>query len=285
MDVNQYLSRIGYSGPLEPTLDVLRAVHKCHLHSVPFENLTVHSGGRVTLELPLLYDKIVKKNRGGFCYELNGLFSWLLRELCFHVTLLSGQVKNEQTGSYRPPFDHLTLMVSLDGQRWLCDVGYGSRIFLLPLSLETSAPQEQGQRVYHIRTDTDVRAVMWKPEKAREDCHWSELYKFTLDPRRLEDFAEMCQYHQSSPCSLFYCKSICMLLKPSGTLVYIGRRLVSTTFPTMEITTRELKDEEIQGILAEQFGLVLSSTLTPKDEKIQPQPGSTGNKWSDDTDV
>lgn len=279
MDLEKYLLRIGFAGPAEPSLDVLRAVHICHLHSVPFENLTVHSGGRVQLDLSLIYDKIVNQRRGGFCYEINGLFSWLLEKLGFQVTLLSCQVKTAFTGAYGPPFDHVTLMVSLDGQRWLCDVGIGSMGFSSPLSLETSAPQEQGHRVYRIREDPGMLFIDWQREENKgPDGDWVDMCKFTLEPRRLEDFAEMCQYHQSSPCSILFCKSFCSILKPGGRLTYVGRRLTSTTFPaegtggTLQTTTRELQDEEIQGILAEQFGIILNSTLVPKDEAIAPTP-------------
>lgn len=279
MDVSTYLSRIGYAGPAEPSLDVLRSVHTCHLLSVPFENLTIHSGGRVQLDLPLLYDKLVNQRRGGFCCENNGLFSWLLNKMGFQVTVLSGQVKNFITGCYGPPFDHLIVMVSLDEQRWLCDVGFGGPGFSAPLSLDTCGPQEQGHRVYRIRKGMGMLFVEWQREENKgADGDWGELYKFTLEPRCLEDFAEMCQYHQSSPCSLFFCKSLCTILKPGGRLSYTGRRLINTTFPTegtrgeLETTTRELKDEEIQGILAEQFGIVLNSPLIPKDETITPPP-------------
>ncbi|XP_049421067.1 arylamine N-acetyltransferase 1-like [Epinephelus fuscoguttatus] len=277
MHVETYLSRIGFAGPAEPSLEVLRSVHTCHLLSVPFENLTVHSGGRVHLALPLLYDKIVTQRRGGFCFENNGLFSWLLSTLGFQVTLLSGQVRNHITCRYGPPFDHLVLMVSLDGQRWVCDVGFGASGFSAPLSLDTSGPQEQGHRVYRIRKDKEMHFVEWQQEENR-GAHgdWTQIYKFTLEPRRLEDFEEMCQYHQSSPSSIFFCKSICMILKPGGRLSYVGRRLTSTTFPTegtvLEATTRELKDEEIPGILAEEFKVVLKSPLIPKDEEITPPP-------------
>ncbi|XP_038582856.1 arylamine N-acetyltransferase, pineal gland isozyme NAT-10-like [Micropterus salmoides] len=279
MDVQTYLSRIGFAGPAEPSLDVLRSVHTCHLLSVPFENLTVHSGGRVHRDPALLYDKIVNRRRGGFCFENNGLFSWLLSQLGFQVTLLSAQVKNLITGYYGPPFDHLILMVSLEGRRWLCDVGVGVPGFSAPLSLETSGPQEQGHRVYRIRKDTGMCFLEWQREENRgPDGDWTELYKFTLEPRYLEDFEEMCQYHQSSPCSIFFCKSLCTVLKPGGRLTYIGRRLISTTFPTeetggaLETTTRELRDEDIPGVLAEKFGVVLDSPLIPKDEAITPPP-------------
>ncbi|XP_059182558.1 arylamine N-acetyltransferase 2-like [Centropristis striata] len=279
MDVETYLSRIGFAGPAEPSLQLLRSVHTCHLLSVPFENLTVHSGGRVRLELPLLYDKIVKQRRGGFCYENNSLFSWLLSKLGFQVTLLSGQVRGVITGRYGPPFDHLILMVSLDGQRWLCDVGFGAPGFSVPLSLETSGPQEQDHRVYRIRNDMGMHFLEWQGDENRgADVDWIEIYKFTLEPRCLENFVEMCQYHQSSPCSIFFCKSLCTVLKPGGRLTYMGHRLTSTTFPTkgtggvLETTTRDLKDEEIPDVLAENFGVVLNSTLIPKDETITLPP-------------
>lgn len=278
MDAEKYLSRIGFASTAEPSLDVLRSLHTGHLLSVPFENLTVHSGGQVKLDLPLLYEKIVSRRRGGFCYENNGLFSWLLSELGFQVTLLSGQVKNEQTGLFGPHFDHLIIMVTLDGHRWLCDVGFGAEGFSVPLSLETSGPQEQGHRVYRVRQDGDMRFLELQSEKtAVEHGDWAEVYKFTLEPRRLEQFTRMCQYHQSSPCSIFFCKSLCSILKPGGRISYVGRRLITTTFPTEETrgvlkTTRELKEEEIPGVLAENFGIELNSTLIPKDDPITPPP-------------
>ncbi|XP_026217081.1 arylamine N-acetyltransferase, pineal gland isozyme NAT-10-like [Anabas testudineus] len=279
MDVAKYLSRIGSVAPAARTLDALRSLHLCHLLSVPFEDLTVHSGGAVQLQLPLLYDKIVNQRRGGFCFENNGLFSWLLRKLGFQITLLSAQVKSPITGCYGPPFDHLVLMVNIEGQRWLCDVGFGVPGFSVPLSLETSAVQEQGHRVYRIREGLGMHFLEWQKEENRgADGEWTEIYKFTFEPRCLEDFTEMCQYHQSSPCSVFFCKSLCTVLKPSGRLTYIGRRLITVTFPTVETkgrvetTTRELKDEEITGVLAEQFGIVLKSPLIPKDETITLPP-------------
>ncbi|XP_044195781.1 arylamine N-acetyltransferase 2-like [Thunnus albacares] len=280
MDVEKYLSRIGFVAPVEPNLEALRSVHICHLLSVPFEDLTVHSGGRVHLDIPLLYDKIVNRRRGGFCFENNGLFSWLLVKLGFQVTLLSGQVKNQITGCYGPPFDHLILMVSIEGRRWLCDVGFGGPGFSLPLSLETSGPQEQGHRVYRLRKDMGMHFLEWQQEENRgADGDWREIYKFTLEPRCLEDFVEMCQYHQSSTSSIFFCKSLCTILKPGGRLTYIGHRLITTIFPTdgkggetTTTTTRELKEDEIPGVLAEEFGIMLDSPLIPKDETIIPPP-------------
>ncbi|XP_029385151.1 arylamine N-acetyltransferase, pineal gland isozyme NAT-10-like [Echeneis naucrates] len=279
MDLQRYLRRIGFVGPAEPSLEVLRSVHTCHLLSVPFENLTVHSGGRVRLQLPQLYEKIVVQRRGGFCFENNGLFSWLLSQLGFQVTLISGQVRNAITGRYGPPSDHLILMVTVQGRRWLADVGFGAPGFWTPLSLESSSPQEQGHRVYRFRKEQDLYFLEWQNEENRgADGDWAEIYKFTLTPRKMEDFSEMCWYHQSSPCSIFFCKSLCTLPTPGGRLTYIGHRLITTTFPNegtgsvLETTTRALKDEEIPVVLEEKFGIVLTSPLIPKDEEITPPP-------------
>ena len=277
MDITKYLLRIGFHHPTEPTLDVLRSLHSRHLLAVPFENLTLHCGGRLTPDLPAVYDKIVTQRRGGLCYENNGLFSWLLSELDFKVTVLSGQVKNETTGCYGPPFDHLIPMVSLGGRRWLCDVGFGSAGFSVPLSLDAQGePQAVGHRVYRVREEGDQLFLEWRgdPGQLKDGGAWAELYKFTLQPRQREDFTEMCDHHQSSPSSIFFCKSVCTILKPEGRLTLVGHRLTTTTFPTEQsgfsTSRRMLTEEQIPVILEKMFGVVLPSPLTPKDEAVLP---------------
>lgn len=247
--------------------------------TVPFENLTIHIGERVRLELPLLYEKIVVMRRGGFCFENNGLFSWLLSQMGFDVTVLSGQVRNRFTGAYGPPFDHFIMMVKLDGHRWLCDVGFGSG-FQLPLSLETDSPQVQSHGAYRLRSQGNFIFMEVKSETevagVGEEC-WTEQYKFTLEPRERVDFRAMCDYHQSSASSIFFCKSLCSLLLPTGRITIMGRRLIVTSLSSMDgqqdaKTTRDLSDEEITELLREKFGIVLHSPLTPKDVEIVPPP-------------
>ena len=116
MDVPAYLNRINYHGGLMPNAETLCGLHTAHLLAVPFENLDIHLGRPIVLEEDALFDKIVTRRRGGFCYELNGLFAGLLRELGFDVTRLAAGVINS-TGDFSPIFDHLTLMVTLD-ERW-----------------------------------------------------------------------------------------------------------------------------------------------------------------------
>ncbi|UCH26235.1 MAG: arylamine N-acetyltransferase, partial [Trueperaceae bacterium] len=122
MEVKHYLERIGYRGPVDVSARTLASLQRAHLHTVPFENLDVCLGREIVLEPAALYDKIVVRRRGGFCYELNGLFAWLLTELGFEVTLLSARVFGER--GLGPEFDHLTLRVDLS-EPWLVDVGFG----------------------------------------------------------------------------------------------------------------------------------------------------------------
>src|SRR5258706_15925794 len=99
------LARLGCSGPLGPTAETLAALHRAHLYSVPFENLDIGLGRPLSLALPALFDKIVTRRRGGFCYELNGLFAWLLTRLGYRVTYLSARVAGSD-GNLGAEFDH-----------------------------------------------------------------------------------------------------------------------------------------------------------------------------------
>src|SRR5262245_14904037 len=137
--VAEYLGRVGYDGPVDVTPETLRRLHLAHLLAVPFENLDIHLGRPIVLDVDRIFEKIVRRRRGGFCYELNGLFAWLLGELGFDVELLSAQVLDG--GRLGPEFDHMTLLVEHEG-RWLVDVGFGDS-FLEPLALEPS--HEVGQ--------------------------------------------------------------------------------------------------------------------------------------------
>ncbi|KAJ1124916.1 hypothetical protein NDU88_003363 [Pleurodeles waltl] len=277
MDVTTYLLRIGYNGPTVPSLDTLRALHRCHLLSVPFESLSIHSGEKITLNPPEVYDKIVRRHRGGFCFENNSLFYWLLKELGYQAVILSAHVKNVFTKRYGPPCDHMVLLVDLSGQQWLCDVGFGNS-FRTPLFLEPRTEQTQENGFFRLWPDDN----MWVLERFQETAElqgtaraWSSLYKFTLAEQKLADFNSMCDYHQTSPSSLFFCKAFCSLHLPLGMRTYMGLRLITTTYTgttTCQKDTRELKKEEIPSILREMFGIVLTGKLEPKDEDIIPPP-------------
>src|SRR5690242_9646293 len=138
LDVRAYLDRIGYSGGIEATAENLRALHRAHLLTVPFENLDISVGRKIVVDQEAILKKIVELRRGGFCYELNGAFAALLRALGFRVTLLSARVARE-SGDEGPEFDHLALLVDLEDP-WLADVGFGE-LFLQAIRMEVGTEQ------------------------------------------------------------------------------------------------------------------------------------------------
>src|SRR5688572_12177774 len=202
MDIRAYLQRLNYEGALEPTATTLQGLHLAHLRAVPFENLDIHLGRPIVLELPALFSKIVTRQRGGFCYELNGLFAWLLQSLGFEVTLLAASDAHAD-GGYGPEFDHLTLQVRCPAGpepalAWLADVGWGDS-FSQPLKLDLTSEQEEGLRAYRLDHQEPYR-LLWQ---RNYDGQWEKQYRFTLQPRQFAEFEPTCHYHQTSPDSHF----------------------------------------------------------------------------------
>jgi len=254
MDVDAYLRRIGYSGPLVASAETLHALHRQHLFTVPFENLNIPLKTAITLELPLLYDKIVTRRRGGFCYELNGLFAELLLALGFRVQMLSARVHREDD-SFGPEFDHMLLKVDLDGP-WLADVGFGDS-FVNPIRFPRGSDEVQGKRYFLLSAGEDWLLV-------REDeTGQTPQYRFRDVPRQFADYAPMCHYHQTSPESGFTRRWICSRATPEGRITLANRRLIMTRNGQREerlLTT----EEEARHCLREQFGVELDDAdLSP----------------------
>jgi N-hydroxyarylamine O-acetyltransferase len=255
VDIREYLKRISYQGSLEPTLQTLRALHHAHLLAVPFENLSIHSGQPILLQEEALFHKIVRQGRGGFCYELNGLFAWLLRELNFQVTLLSAGVSNG-AGSFSPEFDHLTLLIHhLSGADWLADVGFGDS-FLRPLRFEAETQQDGADgRIYRLLRPFQEQRDSWTVQR-HSDAGWESQYRFTLQPHNLADFTERCHYQQTSPESHFTQKRICSLATPTGRITLSDMRLITTRHGERK-EQMLTSQEEYVAALAEHFGIVL----------------------------
>ncbi len=249
MDIDRYLQRIKHRGSLTPTAATLRELQLAHLLAVPFENLSIHSGQAIVLEDDALFDKIVVRRRGGFCYELNGLFAGLLRQLGFKVELISAEVASGK-GSFSPDFAHMTLMVTLK-ERWLADVGFGDS-FREPLLLDWNQEQPQGGRAYQIVPDGAYLTL-----KQRENgAEGKDQYRFTLQPHTYADYAEMCHYQQTSPQSHFTQARICTRATADGRITLSQMRLI-TTVNGKQREERELtNDEEYASALREHFDIV-----------------------------
>jgi N-hydroxyarylamine O-acetyltransferase len=247
LNVEAYLQRINYHGSLSPTAETLKQLQLAHLQTVPFENLSIHRAEPIVLNDAALFDKIVHRRRGGFCYELNGLFAALLRELGFNVEMLSAQVV-DGAGVVGPPFDHMTLRVHIE-KPLLADVGFGDS-FLEPLVLEQGPEQRQGNRAYRFLKE----AGMLRLQQRIDDSEWKEQYRFTLRPYEYPDYAEMCHYHQTSPNSHFTKARVCSRATPDGRITLSGMRFKRTT--RGDRYEEEIKsEEEYQALLKEHFGI------------------------------
>lgn len=252
MNIESYLERIGHCGATEPTREVLRGLHRAHMFSVPFENLDISLGRPILCDEDRFVHKIVSEHRGGFCYELNGAFAALLRSLGFQVTLLSARVSRAD-GSEGPDFDHMALLINLE-EPCLADVGFGDS-FVEPLRMEIGMEREQFGRSYRI-TQKDERFRY----EANLDGTWKPQYSFSLQPRRLSEFAEMCHYHQTSPESHFTRNSVCSLATPQGRITLTGEKLVETRNGQRQ--ERPVSAKEHFRILRDQFGVTLPSEIT-----------------------
>jgi len=254
MDVPAYLDRIGYTGPTTPDADTLRAIHRAHMLSVPFENLDIALKRKIVCDEHAFIRKIMEQRRGGFCYELNGAFAALLRALGFPVALLSARVARDD-GSVGPDMDHLALRVDLT-EPWLADVGFGDS-FVEPLRLQVRTAQVQGGRGFRIVGRDDVgRDDELQMQVGGDNLSWKTQYSFGLKPRQLKEFAAMCEYHQTSPESPFTRKRICSRATPEGRITLSGMKLITTRSGVRE--ERILQSEkEWRDALREQFGVVL----------------------------
>lgn len=252
MNIKSYLERINYRGSLACTSETLRELQVAHLLTVPFENLSIHAKEAIVLETEALFGKIVDRQRGGFCYEVNGLFADLLSGLGFQVEMLAAEVARAD-GGFGPNFDHLALMVTLE-RRWLADVGFGDS-FREPLLLDERGEQAQGECAYQIISD-GTKLVLKQRDK---DDVWKTQYRFTLQPYEFADYAEMCRYHQTSPQSHFTQKTICSRATEEGRITLSGMRFITTLKNGGRKERTLTSQEEYAVILREHFGILLTN--------------------------
>lgn len=253
MNITTYLTRLNYSTSVKPDVKTLYGLQFAHLLTVPFENLDIGLKRPVQLSEEALWEKIIIRKRGGFCYELNSLFAWLLKQIGFEVTYLNARVFNRE-GQLGIDFDHLALLVRIpqESTRWLADVGFGDS-FNEPLSFEERGEQVQGLRAYRLEQTSEGYATWQK----NYDGSWERQYFFDLQPHNFPaDYESACSYHQTSPKSSFTRGSIISKATLDGRISLEAGRLIVTTNGQREERLL-VNQEEYQALLKEHFGVVL----------------------------
>ncbi|RSN25354.1 arylamine N-acetyltransferase [Amycolatopsis roodepoortensis] len=245
MDVAAYLDRLGLDPPATADVAALRTLQERHLAVVPFENLSIHLGEPIVLETEALFGKIVLRRRGGFCYELNGLFAALLRELGFDAGLRSAKVFRPD-GTLGPPFDHAVVHVELD-EPWLADVGFG-RFSRFPLRLAATEAQAdpEGEFLVLDAPHGDIDVLL----------DGAPQYRIERRPRALDEFVPTAFWQSTSPDSHFTRGPTCSLPAKHGRVTLAGDKLIVTTHGVRE-ETRLSGDQEILDVYRKEFGIAL----------------------------
>jgi len=248
VDIVKYLNRIHYKGELTPSLQALKMLQWAHLMNVPFENLDIHR--KVSIDTSKLFEKIVDRNRGGFCYELNGLFYELLKQTGFDVKLVSARVYEQDKG-FGPEFDHMAIIAHVNDMDYLVDAGFGD-FALHPLEIRLNQELKDPAGIFKIVASQEQGYIV---QKKNSEGEFIPLYLFTEIPREPNEFDAMCMYHQTSNQSHFTQKRICTLPLGDGRVTLSGNTLKVTR--DQAVTTIPFKEDEIPGILWEYFKIKL----------------------------
>lgn len=193
-----YLQRLGFDAPPAPTLETLRQLQLRHTGVFPFENLTTLSGEPVLIDLPSIERKVLHGGRGGYCYELNNLYLALLQELGFEARGISGRVVIGQPEGAWPARTHRLSLVTLDGERYISDVGFGGMVPTAPLLLDSREEQSTPHEPYRIEQHADGYTL-----RARVGDEWRQMYIFDLQRQEDIDYTIGNWYVSTHPDSSF----------------------------------------------------------------------------------
>jgi N-hydroxyarylamine O-acetyltransferase len=259
VDLERYLARIGFAGTPRVDVDTLRRLHRAHLDAIPYENLDVQLGRPVSLELPRVYEKIVERRRGGWCYEMCGLFGWAIGEIGFPVTRVAGGVARAIFGDFSVG-NHLVLRVDLE-RTYLADVGFGDG-FVEPVPVEAGAFR---QRFLSFRME-ELDDGWWRLHNHPHGA--APSFDFRLEPAPPGLLEEKCSWLQANPLSPFVQNAVCQRHFPDKLELLRGK--VLRTVSADGVAERELGSaDEYVGVLADVFGLELpdAASLWPRIEK------------------
>jgi len=251
LDKDCYLTRFAATDSARADFKHLSYLQNQHMLHIPFENLDVINGTPITMNVENYYNKIVNRRRGGFCYELNGLFNWLLQQLGYESHLIAGTVRKPD-GTWALQNSHATILVKLD-KPYLVDVGFGdSARTPVPFTgdevndvsgVYRTIPMEHKEDTYHLQ-----RLL---------DGNWVTQYSVNINKKQLQDFAPMCHFNQTSPDSPFTHNEIVTIATKEGRLTFSGTALTITN--GNHKTKVDISETQKDEILWKYFGIHLGN--------------------------
>jgi N-hydroxyarylamine O-acetyltransferase len=247
MNTEKYLRRLGIETfDLPVNAESLKLLQRKHLLNVPFENLDIHWKHPILLDTDKFYRKIVEVGRGGFCYELNGLFNELLRNLGFRTRLVSARVADGK-GGFSREYDHLAILVTAGETEYLADVGFGA-FTAEPLELAFDLEQTDKEGVFVVKKFADDYLEVSK----KDGDSWRSEYIFKPFGRDLQEFAEMCDFHQTSTESHFTQGKVCSLMLENGRKTLTDKKFIETKNGEKSETEID-SEEDFDRILEREF--------------------------------
>lgn len=260
-DVDAYLSRVNHHGSTGVDEGTLRDLHIAHTLNVPFENLDVFYQRPILLDETSLYRKIVEEKRGGYCFEMNGIFSLVLQKIGFKVkNLLARVVINDKQYTTRT---HQAILVEAGGKQWLADVGFGNDGIIAPLLLEENTEQTQFAHTYRLTNHSPFGYMLQK----KQGDAYNPLYVFTLEECFPDDFLMSNHFTSTFPGSFFLTMRMCTMPTKDGRIT-----LTDSHFKVVnngEVSDRPIADEaEFSALSKEHFRLDLKQ-IRPQKQTLE----------------
>lgn len=263
IDLDAYFARIGYRGPRTPTLETLRAISYAHVTTIPFESADVLLGRPILLELEAIEAKLVYGQRGGYCFEQNGLLLAVLEAIGFTVRPLSGRVRVNRPREMTPPRTHLILRVEIDGQAWIADTGVGAWSLTGPIRLVLDEAQDTPHERRRFIAEGDWEGLGRRSASARLFHQielgdtWHDVCELTLEEMPPIDRTIANWYTSTHPLSTFKSQLLVARATETGRLTLVDDTLTRRARDGSSTTETFTTQRALIDALAREFGIVL----------------------------
>ncbi|MGQ5522728.1 arylamine N-acetyltransferase family protein [Chitinimonas sp. PSY-7] len=246
--LEHYFDRIGFTGEVKTDIHTLTKIMRQQLFTVPFENLDVQAKKTISLIPENIVEKIIYNRRGGYCYEVNGLFSIVLRNLGIPYQFVAAR---PIFSAVQRPRTHLVLVAQIEGKAWLFDLGFGSTGIRAPISLDTLNTEIQQDFDTYMLSKVDERVYLLR---ARIEDEWLDQYSFDLSHHEWVDFAPANHFNSTHPDSLFVKQLLVVQHNESGRTILVGDMLKTVIGST--VTKQTVDSSAYKASLKDRFNLV-----------------------------
>lgn len=246
--LDDYCRRIHFKGELKPDFATVKALMQQHLRTIPFENLNVLAGKVISLQPEDIVDKLIHQQRGGYCYEMNGLFTLVLTALGIPYQWVAARPLFYPA---RRPRTHAALIVTFEGVEWLLDLGFGSYGIREPMRLDLlNQPVKQGYDQFMLSPEEDGDLAV----QALVDGTWVKQYGFNRSPVEWVDFAPANWMNSTHPDAIFTQKNVIVLFTATGRKLLFGQ--LFKEYKAGQVSQITVQAEQVGPVLEQEFNLI-----------------------------